>query len=274
MVRNLSIVPLSSVVLIGMLVVQLTSSRAVTGGKDKEEVVSAQDLTRAYAENPAEFDKKYKDKVVTVEGMVSATSVKASGKSFLMIEGYTKPGDTFSHSVRCEESGPDFEGIRIGHKVRIRGTAQGHSPTLVAAELRTCKVMKVFADDYPPSKAAREEVKKLQGKWKVVSGEAEGKKLEPQQAGFDAINFEGYTAYLHHGKQSFSFGVALDPSKTPKTIDLVGGKATLPCIYTLDGDQFRLVLPPPPAKDKGFSRADSFDTTKSKGLVLNAEREK
>src|SRR5262249_8136362 len=210
-----------------------------------EDVVSALQLTKEYAENPAEFDKKYKGKTVTVEGTVSSASVKdvaVGGKparTFLIIEGYNKPGEG-PFIVRCEESGPDFEGIRSGHKVRIKGTVQGHSPTLQAAELRDCKVVKVFADDYPPSKAAREDVKKLQGKWKITGAEAEGKKLDAKQAGFDAITFEGYNVHLHQGDKLYAFGLAVNPEKSPKTLDLLGGKVPLPCIYALEGDRLRL----------------------------------
>ena len=240
------------------------------GDKKGDDIVDAVDLTKLYAENPAEFDKKYKGKTIIVEGMTGSTGVKAGKATFLMIGGYSKPGQGYSHEVRCEQSTPDFEGIRNGHKVRIQGTCQGHSDTSVAAELRDCKVIKVFADDYPPSKATKAEVKKLQGKWTVTSAESGGKKLEPKQA-FEAVSFEGYTAYLHQGDKLLSFGVAANPEKTPKTIDLVGGK-TLPCIYTLDGDKLRLALPAL-NKDGTFTRPTDFDT-KSGSLVLEAERAK
>src|SRR5262249_44624139 len=147
-----------------------------------------------------------------------------------------------------------------------------HSPTLQAAELRDCKVVKVFADDYPPSKAAREEVKKLQGKWKITGAEAEGKKLDAKQAGFDAVSFEGYNVLLHQGDKLYSFGLHGDQEKSPKAMDLRGGKAPLPCIYRREGGRLRLALPA--AGKDGFTRPETLDTTKTKALVLNAEREK
>jgi uncharacterized protein (TIGR03067 family) len=237
-------------------------------------------MMKVYAEDPAKFDKDYKGKTVTVEGRVSTTGVKltaavgtqTNAKTYLMLDGYTKPGSPVPYQVRCEESGPDFEGLHTGHKVRVRGTVQAHSDTSVAAELRDCKVVKVFAKDYPPSKAARAEVKKLQGKWKVVGGEADGKKLAAKQAGFDAVSFEGYQAYLHQGNQLLSFGLVLDPDKSPKAMDLVGGK-TLPCIYTLEDNHLRLMLPPP-VKGGDFTRPEGLDTAQHKGLVLDAERQK
>src|ERR1043166_2810769 len=153
------------------------STLGLAGDKKGGDAVDAVALTKVYAENGADFDTKYKGKTVTVEGRVAGTGVKLGKATFLMIDGYTKPGQPFSHQIRCEESSPDFEGIRIGHQVQIRGTVQGYSDTSVAAEMRDCKVVKVFANDYPPSKAAKADVKKLQGVWKVASAEANGKPL-------------------------------------------------------------------------------------------------
>jgi uncharacterized protein (TIGR03067 family) len=277
-VRFVRAFAVAGALLAGFSAVHLRSHRVGAGDKEEPPALSAEQFTKEYADNPAEFDRKYKGKVVTIEGVVGSTAVKLSapadkapGKTYLMLDGYRKPGAPVAHMVRCEESGPDFEGIRAGHKVRIRGTAQGHSDTSIAAELRDCKVVKVFAADYPPSPAARAEVKKLQGTWKVVGGESGGKKLPADQAGFDAISFEGYTALLHQGKQRLSFGLVLDPGKTPKRMDLIG-KATLPCVYALDGDRLQLALP---ARDKdgSFTRPETLDTAQSKGHLLIAERQ-
>jgi uncharacterized protein (TIGR03067 family) len=272
MLRKLHVALAIGVAMIGTLVSWAGLPLVNAGEKEKDKVIAVLELTKDYAENAGDFDKKYQGMVVTIEGVVGTTGVKVAGKTFLMMDGYTKPGDKYAHLVRCEESGPDFEGIRKGHKVRIKGTVQGHSETSVAAELLDCKVVKVFADDYPPSKSARAEVKKLQGMWKVVGGEAEGKQLGPKQAGFDAVSFEGYTVYLHQGNQLLPFGLALDPDKAPKTLDLLGGKATLPCIYASDGGKLRLVLPA--SAKGGFTRPEGFDTTKTQCLLLNAEQQK
>ncbi len=264
---------------IGLLLVGLVfplgpSAQPGTAGKEKDEFIAADQLTKVYAENAADFNKQFKGKTLTVEGVVTGSGVKGSppGRTYLMIQGYKKPGDPVAHSVRCEEAGPDFEGIRQGHKVRIRGVVQAHSDTLLAAELRECKVIKVFADDYPPSKAARAEVKKLQGRWKVLSAEANGKKLVGKEAGFDALSFEGYSIYLYQGDKAFSFGIVLDPEKTPKIADLVGGRVPLPCIYALEGDQLTLCLPG--QTKAGFVRPATFDSRKHQGHLLKAERQK
>lgn len=253
-----------------VLVLIQTSVRA---GQDKDEPVAATELMKVYASGPAAFDKAYKGKTLTIEGIVSNSSVKDGQKSFLMIAGYKKQGAAISNDVRCEESTADFEGIRVGHKVRIRGTLQGHSETSSAAELRDCKVVKVFADDYPPSKAVKEEVKKLQGPWKVVAMEANGKKLAGAEAPFTNLTVEGYKIYLHQGNQAMLFGVTFDLAKDPKQIDLVGANASLPSIYALDGDKLQLFLPAL-LKGGGFRRSSGFDTVKNAGILLKAERQK
>jgi uncharacterized protein (TIGR03067 family) len=239
---------------------------------DKEKPIAAVELMKVYASGAAEFDKAYKGKTLTVEGIVRYSNVKDGPKTFLMIEGYKKPGDNFTHDVRCVET-TDFEGIRIGHKVRIRGTVQEHRETSTAAELRECKVVKVFADEYPPSKAVKEEMKKLQGQWKVVTMEANGKKLTGAEAPFTKVSVEGYNVYLHQNNGAVHFGVNFDLAKDPKWIDLLGANATLPSIYTLDGDKLQLYLPAL-LKGGGFRRSSNFDTVKNAGILLKAERQK
>ena len=259
-----------SLVLFAVLLAAIQAARpgmlALAGGEKGEDIVDAGQMTKLYGENPAEFDKKYKGKSVTIEGLVDLTGVKVGKATCLMIKS-PKSG------IRCEESTPDFEGIHIGHKVRIQGTVQGHSDTTVVVVLHDCKVAKVFGDDYPPSKKTKEAVRKLQGTWKVVSAEANGKDLPTKQA-FTSISVEGYTAYLQNEGQSLAFGLAvLNPDKAPTMLDLVGAFKTLPSLYTLDGDKLKLALPAL-NKDGTFSRPADFDTTKAGSIVLNAEKQK
>ena len=251
----------------------LLSHFGAATAQDKDETIPAGTMMKVYASGAAEFDKAYKGKTVTIEGIVSNSSVKDGKKTYLMIAGYKKPGANFTNDVRCEESSADFEGIRIGHTVLIRGTAEGHSETSSAAELRDCKIVKVTGNDYPPSKAVKEEIKKVQGQWKVVAMEANGKKLEGAEASFTHVTFEGYKVYLHQGNQALLFGVTFDLAKDPKQIDLVGANATLPSIYALDGDKLQLFLPAL-LKGGGFRRSSGFDTVKNAGVLLKAERQK
>lgn len=242
----------------------------VAGAQDKDAPVSALELTKVYSQGAAEFDKTYKGKTITIEGVVSGAGLKDGAKSFLMIKGYFKA--PISHDARCVETA-DFEGLRVGHKVQIRGAVHGHSEMSAAAELRNCKIVKVFADDFPPTAAVKEEVKKLQGKWKVLVHEANGKKLEGNEAPFTEVTIEGYNVYLHQGSSLLHFGLKLNLGKTPNQVDLVGSQATLPSIYALDGDMMQLYLAEV-LKNGGFRRPGGFDTTKYGGILLKIERQK
>src|SRR5262245_19104918 len=102
-----------------LLTVILLAQLGAPAAQDKDEPVAASQFMKVYSSGAAEFDKAYKGKTVTIEGIVANSGVKSGQKTFLMITGYKKPGAGFSDDVRCEETTADFEGIRVGHKVRI-----------------------------------------------------------------------------------------------------------------------------------------------------------
>jgi uncharacterized protein (TIGR03067 family) len=255
----------------------LAGGRLAAADKDKEEAaVPAEQLTKKYATDPAGFDADYKGKVVTVEGLVQNTLAKTSpgNTRLLMIQGYRKPGEPVAYSVRCLWTDA-FADLRIGHKVRVQGTCQGHSPTLYAAELRDCKLLRVLADDYPPGKPVQEEIKKLQGKWKVTSAEAGGKPQKVKDVGFEEITIEGYAIEVRGGNQIYDWGLALDPTRTPKAMDFVNpDQSFIPLIYALEGDKLRLALPPLAKNLKDTKRPEDFDKPAGKLLILVAERQK
>jgi uncharacterized protein (TIGR03067 family) len=275
--RRLAVLGLLSAGLFGLL---LSPGPAPGGGEgDKDKVVSTTDLAKEYATDAAAFNRGYKGKTIVVEGVVEDAAVrdllskdKHGKKRWVMLRGYHKPGEPVSHQVRCEYA-PDFEDLRIGYKVRVRGTCQGHRETLYAAELRDCKLVKVFADDYPPGKAVRADLKKLQGRWKVVSAEAGGKKLAVQAGGIEGFDFDGQQVAVNTGKGFAIWGLVLDPAKEPRAMDLVNADGRkIPLIYGFEGEQLRVALPG--TSKQGFQRPANFDSTKNRALVLTAERQK
>jgi uncharacterized protein (TIGR03067 family) len=250
------------------------SARLAAGGKEKgkgEPVVAAMELTKVYATDAAGFDKKYKGKEVLVEGVVTDANAEDSGKRMVLLQGYQNPKEGFSYIVRVLADSK-FEGLRIGHKIRVRGVCQGYKETLAAAELRDAKLVKVFADDFPPSAAVKEELKKLRGDWKVVGAEAEGQKLTVKDVGVEGFHISGRQLRIDlTGKRHGYLGLVVDPGKTPRTMDWVNpsGKKTL-LIYELKGDRLRLAMPGP----KSEKRLASFDSAKTSGLIITAERAK
>src|SRR5262245_48738721 len=70
---------------------------AIPAQEKKDEIVSAREIAKIYTEGKEAFDKAYKGKTVTVEGTVTNSGLKADGKSYLIVDGFTKPGDKFAH---------------------------------------------------------------------------------------------------------------------------------------------------------------------------------
>jgi uncharacterized protein (TIGR03067 family) len=258
----------------------LTSPDLAAGGKDKGKdgpAISAVQLTREYATDPAGFDKKYKGKEVVVEGIVKATHAHEvqPRRRMILLEGYQKPKDPIGYIVRFPATA-EFDGVRIGHKVRVRGTCQGHKETLFAAELRDPKLVRVFGDDYPPGAAVKAALRQLRGDWKVVRAEAKGEKLTAKDIEVEGFAIEGRNLTLKLTENRVAdLGLVLDPTKKPATMDWVNpDDSRTRLIYELKGDRLRVGMPVSPKGPKGAKRPAGFDVAKEPVLVITAERAK
>jgi uncharacterized protein (TIGR03067 family) len=102
----------------------------------------------------------------------------------------------------------------------------------------------LFAADSPED-AVKKEKEKLLGSWKVVSVEANGHKV-PAEAikDFQFIFTSESLTRKKGGNAESGAGYKLDPSKSPKWIDMTGttdGKdQSIPALYKLDGDTLTL----------------------------------
>jgi uncharacterized protein (TIGR03067 family) len=101
-----------------------------------------------------------------------------------------------------------------------------------------------------PKKAGRTDRARLQGAWKVVSGEANGKPAPEDAVKGARMVFQGnrVTARTDNGKtRSLTF--KLRPGRRPKAIDLTNParKQTLLGIYSLKGDTLRVCFGAPGA---------------------------
>ena len=84
----------------------------------------------------------------------------------------------------------------------------------------------------------KEELRRLQGEWEEVSESLHGveRPSAPGRA-LDAYRGDRVTVRGPDGKVSARWRVALDPTRSPKHMDLVGEKGKLVrCLYELDGD--------------------------------------
>jgi uncharacterized protein (TIGR03067 family) len=126
----------------------------------------------------------------------------------------------------------------------------------------------VFFAPPPSSDALHAEQKKLDGAWQLVSAEAGGAKMPASQVKEFSLTFKGGKFVSRHDKDTKTGAYALDPSKTPRTIDLTPADGpdkgkTWSLIYTLEGDTLRIC-----GREVGKPRPDSFDTKDHEDVIL------
>ncbi len=104
------------------------------------------------------------------------------------------------------------------------------------------------------------------GNWKLVKGEADGKAMTEAEIKGGKISFKGDKYKLNLGEMEAVEGTQkLDPTKTPKTIDIVNSNGpdkgkTFLGIYNVKGDQMRVTFAQP-----GKPRPTKFKTAPDSG---------
>jgi uncharacterized protein (TIGR03067 family) len=131
----------------------------------------------------------------------------------------------------------------------------------------------------PVPKAAKEEMAKLQGTWKVVAAQMAGKEILPR--GIAQVVVKGDRMALRaDGKEVKAWSITVDPSRKPKAMDWIMGeeKAPLPAIYSLEGDDLRICFPLLPTKGQKakvkITRPESFETKDKPFGLFVLKREK
>jgi len=126
----------------------------------------------------------------------------------------------------------------------------------------------IAADD--KGDAAKKDAEKLQGTWKLVSLEVDGKKAtkgEIKQEQKMVVEGDKFSSTVDD-KHSFKGTFKLDPTKKPKAVDVqvtegdFKGK-TLLGIYDVEKDSLRACYAPP-----GKERPAEFDSKAGSGLYL------
>ena len=136
------------------------------------------------------------------------------------------------------------------------------------------------AEEGTPPKDAKEELKLLEGAWKVVGLEANGKKAPPEALKGMSWSFRDAELSCNDpgNKLEDKATVKLDPSRSPKRIDIVGltgtGKGkTVAGIYKIDNGQLIVCMRDAEVAKKG--RPEKFATAKDSGLgIITLERVK
>jgi uncharacterized protein (TIGR03067 family) len=113
-------------------------------------------------------------------------------------------------------------------------------------------------------KAVEAELKRLEGRWRIVAAQKEGAATESKTL----VQFSGTRCTLTDPdiKLVVENTVVLDPSKDPKWIDLTNTttKLTHRGIYELKGDRLKAVF----SLDKDGKRPEKFETTKGSREVM------
>lgn len=116
--------------------------------------------------------------------------------------------------------------------------------------------------------AVKEELKRLEGTWRVVAVELGGKEIDREEIG-DAKNllvFSGTKCTTVTGKRTIECTFTIDPTKNPKWIDIrrVSDKVTWPGIYELKGDTLKVFQGTP-----GGKRPTEFKTKEGTQQVIH-----
>ena len=115
----------------------------------------------------------------------------------------------------------------------------------------------------------------IQGAWKVVALEADGKQAPPELLTALKITFKGETLTFSPGEPGFSnYTYKLDPSVKPASFDMTHADGshkgeTQKGVYSLDGDHLKICI------GKADTRPTDFTTVSGSGHGLyTLEREK
>jgi uncharacterized protein (TIGR03067 family) len=117
--------------------------------------------------------------------------------------------------------------------------------------------------------AAKTELKKLEGAWGMVSGEAKGEKLPENTIKSATLTIVGDKHTVKVGEDTIVGTHKLDPTKKPKAIDAMDTEGpfkgkTIFGIYKLEKNEFTVCFAPP-----GMERPKVFTTKSGTGELFH-----
>ena len=127
---------------------------------------------------------------------------------------------------------------------------------VLAAFVATCVS---FGEE--PTKAVKDELKLLEGEWKVVKAESGGKAVESKSIVKYTTDGKSTISDPGSGLPPLETVIVLDPTKSPKWIDATNAQGqTHKGIYEIKGDRMRAVF--------GGNRPTEFKTTAKGAEVM------
>lgn len=134
----------------------------------------------------------------------------------------------------------------------------------------------LIAGDAPKGDAAKKDLEKFQGNWRLISAERDGKKTPQEEVKKIKLTIQANKFVLEKDSVIVSEGTfTLDPTKAPKQIDetLTAGPnkgKTFLAIYEIDDEHHRICFAAP-----GKERPKAFSSEPGSGQLLQVwKREK
>jgi uncharacterized protein (TIGR03067 family) len=128
-------------------------------------------------------------------------------------------------------------------------------------------VLPLFGASAPKPDAIEEELKKFEGKWRLVSADLDGKEATPEQVKTTTLVVTGDKFTLKMGDETHKGKFTIDPGKKPRTIDVEFTEGTLKDtkvlgIYEMEGDTRKSCFAPPNEdRPKDFSSGKGYNWT-------------
>jgi uncharacterized protein (TIGR03067 family) len=139
--------------------------------------------------------------------------------------------------------------------------------------LATALLVMVVAQS--PDEAAKAEMKKMEGTWRLVSAISDGKPRPDDRLKAITIAIKADGTWVENdGKETFEATFTVDPAKSPKTANFVnksGSMKGITCleIYEIDGDTMKLCfVSVPTGKESTKERPSKFASEAGSGHYL------
>jgi uncharacterized protein (TIGR03067 family) len=126
-----------------------------------------------------------------------------------------------------------------------------------------------------PDEAAKAEMKKMEGTWRIVSAISDGKPQPDDRLKAITIAIKADGTWVENdGKETFESTFTVDPAKSPKTANFVnksGNMKGITCleIYEIDGDTMKMCfVSVPTGKESTKERPSKFASEAGSGHYL------